>query len=147
MIDRALWMMLGMMILTFTFLGLQYLVGDVFGKTMPIQCTDGDLVFWKCSDYYGKPLKTYLIGYLDMGKITTLLSASLDGTDGGTINRIVGFALAAAYVAWNLIAILSGITIFQLLWFLGVPIIIVTGIALVYYIFLARAILGYVRAV
>jgi len=147
MIDRALWMMMGLMILTFTLLSVQYLVGDVFGVELTIQCTDGDVVAWKCSDYYGKPLKSYLIGYIDMGTISGLLSDSLDGTDGGIIDRIGGFALAAAYVAWNLIAILSGITIFQLFWFLGVPFILVTGIALVYYIFLARAILGYVRGV
>lgn len=146
MIDRALWMMLGLVVFTFMLLAMQYLVGDVFGIELTVQCTDADLIDWVCSDFYGKPIKSSLIGYLDMGTVTTLLSDSLDGTD-GTFDRIIGFALAAAYVAWNLIAILSGITIFQLLWFLGVPIIIVSGIALVYYIFLARAILGYVRGV
>ena len=147
MIDRALWMMLGLIMITFTLLGMQYLVGDVFGIELTVQCSDADLTDWICSNYYGQPIKSSLIGYLDMGTVTGLLSASLDGTDGGTIDRIVGFALAAAYVAWNLIAILSGITIFQLFWFLGLPIIFVTGIALIYYIFLARAILGYIRGV
>ena len=146
MIDRALWMMLGLVMFTFLLLGMQYLIGDVFGFDIPVQCTDADLVGWVCSDYYGTPIKSSLIGYLNMDVVTGLLDDSLSGSD-GTFDRIIGFALAAAYVAWNLIAILSGITIFQLLWFLGVPIIIVSGIALIYYIFLARAILGYVRGV
>jgi len=139
--------MLGLWMFTFMFIGIQYLIGDVFGIDITINCTDGDVVAWKCSDYLGQPIKSHLIGYIDTADITTKLADSLDGTDDGAIDRIVGFALAAAYVAWNLIAILSGITIFQLLWFLGVPFIIVTGIALVYYVLLARAILGYVRGV
>ena len=138
--------MLGLWIITFMLIGTQYLFGDVFGWDITIICTDADVLFWKCSEYYGSPLKSYLLGYIDTAHITALLSDSLDGTD-GTFDRIIGFAFAAAYVAWNLIAIFSGITIFQMLWFLGVPFIIVTGVALVYYVLLARAILGYVRGV
>jgi len=137
-------MMLSMWIFTFMFIGVQYVIGDVFGIDITINCTDGTA--FDCDQYVGKPIKSYLIGYIDLANITGLLSDSLTGTD-GTFDRIIGFALAAAYVAWNLIAILSGFTIFSLLWFLGVPFIIVTGIALIYAVFLARSILGYVRGV
>jgi len=128
------------------FIGLQFLVGDVFQYDIPINCTDADIGPLKCSEYVGQPIKSYLVGYIDLTNITGLLSDSLSGSD-GTFDRIIGFTLAAAYVAWNLVAILSGFTIFSLLWFLGVPFIIVTGIGVIYAVFLARAILGYVRGV
>ena len=139
--------MLSLWIITFMLLGVQYLMGDVFGWDITIMCTDADVLAWKCSDYYGQPIKSNLLGYINTADITSKLDSSLDGTDNGTIDRLIGFATAAAFVAWNLIAIFSGVTIFQLLWFLGMPFIIVTGIALVYYVLLARAILGYVRGV
>jgi hypothetical protein len=139
-------MMIGMWTFTFMFIGIQYLVGDVFQYDIPISCTDADIGALKCSELVGKPIKSYLIGYINLAQITELLSNSLSGTD-GSFDRIIGFALAAAYVAWNLVAILSGFTIFSLLWFLGVPFIIVTGIGVIYAVFLARAILGYVRGV
>ena len=136
--------MIGMWTFTFMFIGLQYLVGDVFQYDIPINCTDGEM--FRCDEYVGKPIKSYLVGYINLAQITDLLSDSLTGSD-GTFDRVIGFALAAAYVAWNLIAILSGFTIFSLLWFLGVPFIIVTGVGIIYAVFLARAILGYVRGV
>lgn len=126
-------------------LGSQYILGDVLRMDLEINCTDS--IPTDCDSIKGLPIKSKLIGYIDYANINGILSNSLAGTDGGTIDRIFQSVQAAAYVGWNVIGLLSGTTIFSMLYLLGVPTIIVTGIALVYAIFLVRAIVGYIRGV
>jgi hypothetical protein len=141
--DRALWMMIGMWMATFVTLGGQYIYGDVLRQDLVINCTDS--IPMDCDSIKGEPMKAYLVGYIDLANINSILSNSLAGTDGGTIDRLLQSVVAAAYVAWNVVALLSGTYIFTFLYFLGIPTVFVVGIALVYAILLVRAIVGYIR--
>jgi hypothetical protein len=145
LLDRALWMMLGMWMATFATLGAQYMIGDVLGWELTVQCTDSIPV--DCESIRGEPMKKHLLGYIDLANINGILSNSITGTDGGTIDRIVNSVQAAAYVGWNIIGMLTGTYIFSFLYFMGVPTIFVVGIALVYAVLLVRAIVGYIRGV
>jgi hypothetical protein len=145
LLDRALWMMLGMWMATFATLGAQYMIGDIFGWELTVQCTDS--IPMDCDSIRGQPMKSYLVGYIDLANINGILSDSIAGTDGGTIDRIVNSVQAAAYVGWNIIALMTGTYIFSFLYFMGVPTIFVVGIALVYAVLLIRAIVGYIRGV
>ena len=138
-------MMLGLWLMSFIAIGVQYTFGDVFGVNLTIMCTDS--LVMDCNDLYGQPMKGYLIGYVEQAKIKEILQGSLSGTNGGVIDRIVESVQAAAYVGWNIIGLLTGTTAFTFLWFLGVPSIFIIGFIFVYAIFLIRAIVGYIRGV
>lgn len=138
-------MMLGLWLMSFIAIGVQYTFGDVFGVNLTIMCTDS--LVMDCNDLYGQPMKGYLIGYIDDAQIKEILQGSLSGTNGGVIDRIVESVQAAAYVGWNIIGLLTGTTAFTFLWFLGVPSIFIIGFIFVYAIFLIRAIVGYIRGV
>lgn len=62
-------------------------------------------------------------------------------------DRVETFTTAAAAVAWNLIGLLTGMAILNVLLFFGVPTIFVAGIALLYTLLLARTIIALVRGV
>lgn len=69
------------------------------------------------------------------------------GTNTTFYDKVETFTTAAASVAWNLISLLTGLYIFNLVLFMGVPWPFVTGLAILYMILLARAIIGYVRGI
>ena len=62
-------------------------------------------------------------------------------------DRVETFTTAAAAVAWNLISLLTGMAILNLVLFLGVPPVFVAGIAVLYTLLLARTIIALVRGI
>ena len=138
-------MMLGLWLMSFIAIGVQYTFGDVFGVNLTIMCTDS--LVMDCNDLYGQPMKGYLIGYVDDANIKSIMSNSLAGNDGGAIDKFLNSVAAAAYVGWQIVGLLTGTTAFTFLWFLGVPSIFIIGFIFVYAIFLIRAIVGYIRGV
>ena len=53
----------------------------------------------------------------------------------------------AAFVAWELITLMTGTYIFYIMYLFGVPLIFVLGMTILYGFLLARAIIGYVRGI
>ena len=62
-------------------------------------------------------------------------------------DEVETFTTAAAFVAWELVTLLSGTYIFNFLYLMGIPIIFVTFFVILYLALLARAIIGYVRGI
>ena len=62
-------------------------------------------------------------------------------------NKVETFATAGAAVAWNFVSLLTGLYVFNLLTFLGVPIPFVTGLAILYVFLLARTIIGLLQRI
>ena len=62
-------------------------------------------------------------------------------------NKVETYATAGAAVAWNFVSLLTGLYIFNLLVFLGVPMPFVIGLAILYVFLLARTIIGLLQRI
>lgn len=62
-------------------------------------------------------------------------------------NRVETAVTAGAAVGWNFVLVLTGLYIFNLILFLGVPSPFVVGMAILYVILLARTIVALIRGV
>lgn len=141
MIDKALLMMIFMWTASFSVLGVQWALLDVMHVELEIRCSDG------CSQY-GEPLKPAVIGFVEDGNVSDIVNRASGGNYGdGAFDRVVQFAIAAAYVGWDIVLLLTGTYIFSFMYFMGVPSIFVAGLIGIYAIFLIRAIVGYIRGV
>jgi hypothetical protein len=120
------------------------MLGDVMGVELTIQCSDG------CDDY-GEPLKPFILDFVTQGNINAITERAAGGSytndDGSSFDRVINFSTAAAHVGWDIILLLTGTYIFSFMYLMGVPMVIVTGIILIYALFLVRAIVGYIRGV
>ena len=136
MMEKALIIILFMYSTSFAIYGGQYVIGDVFNVTL--------------TSYDGTPLKSYLLDFFEEGTLNTVTGNIVNGTyvDNGTsYSRILDFSIAAAYIAWELVTLLTGLYIFNFIYLMGVPLIFVTPIVILYLILLARAIIGYIRGI
>ena len=133
---------------SFMALGTQWMIGDVMGVEMTVNCYDTTAL---CTNVRGTPMKPYILDFIDEGNINELTERAVGGNynnpDASEFDKVLNFTTAAAHVAWDIIGLLSGTFIFGYLYYSGVPLILVVGIALIYIIFLVRAIIGYIRGV
>lgn len=139
MIDKALILMMFFYAAGFSILGVQYTMGDVFNVTMVSPVT-------------GEPLNSAILGYLNEAEFNerTANIASANFTTNSTFyDKVETFTTSAAYVAWELVTLMSGTYIFYMLIAIfggSITIWVYMFIAL-YFLLLARAIIGYVRGV
>ena len=136
LIEKALQIMLFMWAVSFSILGVQYVIGDVIGTEV--------------RNYRGEPLRSHVIELINQDQINRITEniVSANFTDNSTrYDRVETYDVAASFVAWELVLLLTGTYIFSILVFLGVPPIFVTGLAVLYFALLARAIVGYIRGV
>ena len=76
-----------------------------------------------------------------------IINGTYTATNGTFYDRVETFTTAAAAISWNLVTILTGLYIFNLILFLGVPLVFVIGMAILYVILLARTIVGLIRGI
>lgn len=131
MIEKALYVMIFMYIASFSILGVQYVIGDVYGKEL--------------TNFEGTPIRSNLLEVVNTDNINTALGNIT------TANYTAGdqndaFAIAAG-AATELFFLMTGTYVFNILVLLGVPVIFVSGFVVVYGILFARAVLAYVRGV
>ena len=132
MIDNALRIMLFMWIISACLLAGQYLIMDEFGMIL-VGPT-------------GIPLESHLVEYLDQDLFNEASESIVAGSN-GTWNRVDELDISGAFVAWELVQLLSGTYVFNLLLLFGVPLQIVVVIVVGYFALLARAIVGYIRGI
>jgi len=136
MMEAALKIMLFMWSVSFSVLGGQFVVGDVIG----IELTNFD----------GVPIKSHILTIIDEDtiNITTENIVTANFTTNSTFyDKVETFTTGAAFVAWELVTLLSGTYIFNFLFLMGIPLIFVTFLVILYLALLARAIIGYVRGI
>ncbi len=137
MIDKALFMIIVMYGMSVAYLTVEYTLVDV----MHVEVTN----------YNGQILNGTLISsWMDMDTFNAQSALIVNGTfneNTTDYNRVENSVTAAAAVAWNLIILLTGTYIFNLILFLGVPPPLVAGMVILYMLLLARAIFGYVNRV
>ena len=136
MIDNALKIIIFMYAAGFSLLGVQYTLADTMGFTM----TNMD----------GVPIKPALHGFIQDDQINTrtsnIVSANFQGNS-TYYDRVETFTTGAAFVAWELVTLMTGTYIFYIMYLFGVPLIFVLGMTILYGFLLARAIIGYVRGI
>lgn len=146
MMESALKIMLLMWCLSFSIIGGQYVIGDVIGLDLQNNWTDFD------GD--GSPdnitLKPHIFSIVDEETINTTTENIVSGNYTGNTtfyDPIETFTTAAAFVAWELVLLLSGTYIFNFMYLMGIPAIFVTFFVIIYLALLARSIIGYIRGI
>lgn len=138
MIEKALIVIIAMYALSLAVIGTQYEANRV-GVTI--------------TNLDGVPIQSYVIGFLNQETFNQVTINVVEGnySDSGQnttyYDKIETFTTGAAFVAWELVTLLSGTYIFNFLYLLGVPYYFVAGFVMIYLILLARAVIGYVRGI
>ncbi len=130
MIEKSLIVFIFMYSTSFGILGAQYALADTFGI---------ELTNWK-----GEVLQNPILIIINVADLN-LQTENVTSTDPA---EITGDPIGAAgKMTLQLFLILTGTYIFNVLYFLGVPIIIVSGLILLYLILLARTFIAYLRGI
>lgn len=144
MIEEALKIMLFMWSVSFSVLGGQYVVGDVFGITLTNDWTDFD----GDGSPDNIPLKSHLLTLIDIDTINETTENIVTGNfqqNTTYYDKVETFTTGAAFVAWELITLMSGTYIFNFMYLMGIPLIFIGFFVLIYLALLGRAIILYVR--
>ena len=129
MIEKALIVIIFMYAVSFSLLGGQYVM-DVFGITM--------------TNYDGVEIRSSLLAIVDTDEINTVTGqlTSVNGTEAGEDP----FGVAAVLTV-ELLQLMTGTYIFNLLFLFGVPAIFVYGMVVLYALLLFRALIAYLRGI
>lgn len=136
MIDKALMIIIFMYSVSLSILGVQYVTSDILDIEM--------------TNLEGVPIRSHTLAFIDLATLNnqTAKIVVADYNDNSTFyDRVETFTTGAAYVAWELIIILSGTYIFNFMYLMGVPLYFVAGFVILYTLLLARTIIGYVRGI
>lgn len=126
--------------ISFSLLGTQYIVADVFHVQM--------------TDFNGNPIKNILItgvgqqsnGQGTLNNIYNNSTCTTPTCQNKAENPLTYLTVAATY-AWNIFMLISGLYVFQFLYQLGVPIIFMMGFIALYLFFLVRSMMGWIRGI
>ncbi len=118
--------------------GMEYSVNQVYHLDMVSPLT-------------GEPMpSSAIVGYLQNDEFNTqtdnIVSANYT-TNSTFYSKVETFTTGAAYVAWELIGLMTGTYIFNMMLLIGIPAWFVTAFIALYILLLARAIIGYVRGI
>lgn len=137
MIDKSIVIIIFMYAASVSFLAVEYAVVDVFHITV--------------TNYNGDVMSGGLVtSWMDLESFNTISDAMANGTFNQNTtfyDRVETYATAGAAVTWNFVTLLTGLYIFNLIAFLGVPIPLVTGLAILYVFLLARTIIGLLQRI
>ena len=136
MIDKPLIIIIFTYAISFSILGMQYVVADVFDVTLV--------------NFNGDAIEAHIINFIDQDELNqrsvNMVQANFT-TNSTYYSKIETFTTGAAFVAWELITLLSGTYIFNFMYLMGVPYYFVVGFVMLYLLLLGRAIVGYVRGI
>ena len=120
-----------------SFLTVEYIMVDVFHITV--------------TNYAGQQLTgAFVTTQLNLEAFNEVSEDIVNGTFNQNTtfyDKVETYATAGAAVAWNFVSLLSGLYVFNLLTFLGVPLPFVTGLAILYVFLLARTIIGLLQRI
>lgn len=136
MIEKALIVIIFMYAASMSLLAMQYVLADEFGITM--------------TNIHGEPIESHIVGYINEAELNERLdNITTANFTGNTTyyDRVETFTTSAAFVAWELVQLLTGTYIFNLAFLLGIPIHFVMIITVIYALLLGRAIIGLIRGI
>lgn len=130
MIEKSLIIIIFVYILSFSLLGAQYIWADVFHITL--------------TDFNGNNLKNNLLTDIHTSTLNQITNSTLQTSPTSIISNVVG---VTGGIMWDLVLLVTGTYIFDLLYQLGVPLIFVAGFIAVYAFLLIRSIAGWIRGI
>ena len=136
MIEKALIIIIFVYASGFGILAVQYALADVFGISL--------------KNFEGADIKSNLVDIIRLDELNELQAniVTANFTENSTaFDRVEDSVVAAAFVAWELILLMTGTYVFNILILLGIPAPIVAGLIFLYVMLLARAILAYIRGI
>lgn len=137
MIDKSILIIIFMYGASISFLTVEYIMVDVFHITV--------------TNYAGQQLTgAFVTTQLNLEAFNEVSEDIVNGTFNQNTtfyDKVETYATAGAAVAWNFVSLLSGLYVFNLLTFLGVPLPFVTGLAILYVFLLARTIIGLLQRI
>ena len=131
MIEKSLMVIIFVYGLSISLLGVQYIFADVFHITL--------------TNTQGQPLKNNLL--VDIKADTTLSGVGTLVAQTNSTNVGVNGVAVAAQLGWDLVLLIFGVYIFQVMAEFGVPIIFIIGFVILYLFLLMRSIMGYIRGI
>jgi hypothetical protein len=132
--DNAFGIMVIMYILGFATLGVQWEFADPYGHII--------------KNGSGAEMKSALKAYVDEDRVNQYTATITAGDFQGNstyYDRVETVATAGAFVVWELITLMTGTYVFNILIWAGVPHIFVAILVITYVLLLARAIIGYLK--
>ncbi len=136
MIDKALMVIIFMYAVGFSIVGIQFTLADVFGITL--------------TNMEGVAVDSALRGFLKQDELNirsaNIVSANFTGNT-TFYDRVETFTTGAAFVAWELITLMTGTYIFYIMILFGIDTIFVIGFLALYLMLLARAVIGYIGGI
>ena len=103
-----------------------------------------DVLGTDIKNFEGVVIKSEILNYVDMPAVNTATSNIVcTNSTSVTSNPVT----AAAGIAWEIIQLMSGTYIFNLLVLFGIPEIMVAGMTILYVILLAFTIVSYIRGI
>ena len=120
---------------SFSILGIQYVLADAFNFTL------------KNSE--GVELKSSILDFINQDTLNQVTGeiATVNSTYNSTLDAVENSFNIGINIAFDLLTLLTGTYIFNVLWLLGVPPIFIAGMIILYALLLGRAIIAYVRGV
>jgi len=131
LIEKALYVIIFMYSVSFSILGIQYVLGDTFNITL--------------QNFDGQPIHSSLLEVINTQNINTALGNVTTANYTATTTD-EAFAIASG-AAVELFLLMTGTYIFNMLFLLGIPAIFIAGFVVLYGILFARAVLGYIRGI
>ena len=129
----------------FALVGVQFTIADSFGITLTAyRC---DEVTGVCSD---QPIDFAIRGWLqetEFNERTANIVSANFTTNSTFFDKIETFTTSAAFVAWELVTLMTGTYLFYIMYLFGVSEIFVLGFLSLYILLLSRGIIGYIRGV
>jgi hypothetical protein len=124
--------------LGFMLIGMEYSVNQVYHIAMVSPIT-------------GEEMETSaIVGYLqtaEFNEATDNITSANYTANSTFYSKIETFTTGAAFVGWELIGLMSGTYVFNIMLQMGIPLWFVTAFIALYILLLARAIIGYVRGI
>lgn len=121
----------------FMMIGFEYSIGQVYHVEL-VSLVDG------------QPINTSIVGYLQEDNFNqhtqNIVSANYT-TNSTYFDKIETFTTGAAFVAWELVALMTGTYPMYIMLLLGVPQWFVAMFVVLYILLLARSIIGWVRGI
>lgn len=136
MIEKALMIIIFMYAASYSILGAQYVLADVLGVTL--------------TSYDGVVIESHVISFVDESFINTQTQNIVDADFTGNstyYDKVETSTTSAAYVAWELVTLLTGTYIFNFMYLMGIPLYFVAIFVILYVLLMARAIIGLIRGI
>jgi len=121
-----------------------------FGAMGLVAQYTADTIGYTIRTFDGVPVESSILSIIDIDEINirTVGIVEANFTENSTaFNRVEDPQISSAFVAWELIQLITGTYIFQLLVLFGVPIIMVTPMVIVYVLLLAYFIWTSIRGI